>query len=454
MVSGNSSLLNPTNYLLKEISLTPISGEPIDLRLVYSELNMYEDLFSNTLSGNIILNDSLNVPELLALSGYESLTVKLEVPEVRGTIEKVFWIYKQSDTTLVEHRKQIYVLHFASPEFIHDRLAKVSQSWKNEQQEKIVEAILKEHLHSSKKLFAEATEFRQHLVVPSWNPLQTINWITSRAVAKSSQAANFLFFETMDGFKFQSIETLLEQPPAKHPLKPSEDLRYVLHPSSYTDFDQRENFVSIEGYNYEDTFDTARNMSLGMYASKMITYDVTTKKIEEFEFKLNENWRNHTHVDPSEISSKGQGLTLPVTSANDPNKFSFFDSTDQRQILFPKHSNQYGSGEETVEDKSEDHAEAWLPLRISQLQQLTATRLNIVVPGDTLRRVGETVYVEIPSPKRVDDSTPKSELYDKYRRGKYLIVSIRHHVTKEGYRLHMQLVKDSVAEPLPNYDKG
>lgn len=446
-----AELLNPTDYTISDIKLIPLNGEPIDLRLIFEELNIYEDIFSNTLSGNIVINDSLNLPEKLAFSGYESLQIKFEVPSLGGPIDKTFWIYKQSATTLVQHRAQMYVLHFASPEFIIDTLTKISQSWKNEPQENIVKDIVSSYLKSNKEVSVEETAYRQHLVVPNWSPFHTINWITTRAVSKTNQSANFLFFETMDGFHFRSIETLMEQAPAKHPLKPEADLHYILHPSNYNDFNPIENFVAIEGYSYDDTFDIARNMSVGMYASKLTTYDITTKKIEEFPFKLNENWKNHTHTDPSEIQGK---LTLPVTESNDPNKFSFFESIDQRQILFPKHSYQYGIGEKTEEDKSEDHVETWLPLRISQLQQLTSVRLNIVVPGDTKRRVGDIVFVEIPSPKEISSSSEKEEIYDKYKRGKYLIVSIRHQLVKTGYRLHLRLVKDSVAEPLPNHSSS
>jgi hypothetical protein len=88
-------------------------------------------------------------------------------------------------------------------------------------------------------------------------------------------------------------------------------------------------------------------------------------------------------------------------------------------------------------------------VRNSQLQQINAIRLQIVVPGDSQRHVGEVVEVRIPAIEEKND-TGGGKL-DAAFSGRYLVSKIKHIMTpaQGSYETIMMLIKDSYATPLP-----
>ena len=90
--------------------------------------------------------------------------------------------------------------------------------------------------------------------------------------------------------------------------------------------------------------------------------------------------------------------------------------------------------------------EKWLPIRISQLQQLHNIKLTITLPGDSERTVGEIVEFMLPSP---EPTVNNEQIDDKYYKGRYLVQSVRHIIDQDKYRTVLELVQDSVYTQYP-----
>ena len=83
---------------IEQIKLLTGNNVVIDLTEFLVELNLFEDIFSNYLQGNIVLTDSRNLIGKFNLSGEESLILKFITPsfdEVHA-ITKTFTTYKNS----------------------------------------------------------------------------------------------------------------------------------------------------------------------------------------------------------------------------------------------------------------------------------------------------------------------------------------------------------------------
>ena len=54
-------------------------------------------------------------------------------------------------------------------------------------------------------------DIKSEIVIPNWNPFKAISFLASKAVAANPDAkgANFVFYQTLQGFRFVSIETLM-----------------------------------------------------------------------------------------------------------------------------------------------------------------------------------------------------------------------------------------------------
>jgi len=59
------------DFNLEWLDIIIDNGKSIKLKLLFVELNLFEDLFSFTCSGNVILKDALGLIENLKLDGSE-----------------------------------------------------------------------------------------------------------------------------------------------------------------------------------------------------------------------------------------------------------------------------------------------------------------------------------------------------------------------------------------------
>ena len=62
-----------------------------------------------------------------------------------------------------------------------------------------------------KPFLVEPTRYKSEIVIPNWNPFKAISFLASKAVSANHDAkgANFVFYQTLQGFRFISIETLM-----------------------------------------------------------------------------------------------------------------------------------------------------------------------------------------------------------------------------------------------------
>ena len=63
-----------------ELKLIGSTGTIVDLKDFLVELNIYEDIFSSTLYGDIVLSDSRNIIEFLPIIGEEYINVHFQTP--------------------------------------------------------------------------------------------------------------------------------------------------------------------------------------------------------------------------------------------------------------------------------------------------------------------------------------------------------------------------------------
>jgi hypothetical protein len=112
-------------------------------------------------------------------------------------------------------------------------------------------------------------------------------------------------------------------------------------------------------------------------------------------------------------------------------------STESVHRLYPSENNQ----------SFPNKVDEWLLQNISQIEQIHGLKLNLSVPGDSQRTVGDVVSVYLPSPEALGED--EQQELEKYYQGRYLVSSLRHTIGKHAYTNTMELLKDSVATPYP-----
>jgi len=212
----DTGMNKPGDVVINQLLLNTISSDtPLDLKPFLMEFHLYEDIFSPTLSGSVIIRDSLNLIGKLPIVGDEVLTVDIQTPwgELGGydannigkfdpinKIQKSFSVYAIKDRKLNNDREQYYQLFFCSLEASTDNVVKLCQKYEGTTDE-IAAKIFEDNMQSlriftNKQVFENfsegaKTEFfiadTPHesmitFVAPMWTPIQCLNWLAKRSI--------------------------------------------------------------------------------------------------------------------------------------------------------------------------------------------------------------------------------------------------------------------------------
>ena len=117
-----------------------------------------------------------------------------------------------------------------------------------------------------------------------------------------------------------------------------------------------------------------------------------------------------------------------------------------------KLSSTIGVTNKTFKDQGakQNNVEKWLLQRQAQVSEFGNIIVTFTVPGNTSRHVGDLIRFEVPSHIPQDSSEIGSvqighQLYSGY----YLISKIRHIITKDGFEMDLELIKNSFAKRIP-----
>ena len=90
------------DYRIGTALVVGASGMQINIKHLISEVNIYQDINTPFISGNMIIQDARGIYELLPFLGQERLLFELSTPSAIGMIdmtENSAWIYNIQDTS-------------------------------------------------------------------------------------------------------------------------------------------------------------------------------------------------------------------------------------------------------------------------------------------------------------------------------------------------------------------
>ena len=378
----------PGDFEVQSIFLTsPSFKDPekiVDLSSAWTEINLFEDIYSPAVSGDVTLVQSGGFVEGIPIIGEETLEIHMSVAgaetppmpypgphsadepvtkSVNPLIKGKYRIYKndppQPLSKLGENTFS-YKFYFVSEEMITNMKIKVQKAYPttmsfgaaypqmsspSSSDEITIDQITRSLFYdcfigakkpanqnpTSKNFLVEPTTGAVSYVIPNWTPFQALNFLAGRAVSVNSRSpgSNFVFYETLRGYRFVSIETLqaggfrgyklegdLNEVSFSHYKRyPSEgDAKSASPKASFIPVYERQynqpeikhtivystSTQNIRGqaeldrrfivYNHRlvKSPDSIQNLGVGMYANRMITHDLVKMKVEEWDYHYTE----------------------------------------------------------------------------------------------------------------------------------------------------------------------
>lgn len=440
--------------------ITIISGTGIynSLLSFLVELNLYEDIYSGGLYGNVILSDSIGLINKMSIVGEEYITIKFDTPSFNKPIHKTFKCCGIDGRTFTKDTTtESYVIHFVSPEVFLDHYYPVQRAFEGNVDD-IVAEIYEKYIKYPRNMVIKDntltdsedstplcifTECKKPIkfISPSWSPMKCLSWLASKVTSSddSLQAANFMFFESNKQFYWGSLESMIKEQRESQIISGI----YFYTPGNvkvnakqnsvdvdgkiYQNPDITRDFFSIHNISVMNNVNVLENIQTGYLASSYHELDVMNKVYTENNYDHVISYPNYKHT-----SASANGFFSMDTVRN----------PYAHKIVGFKHTGLFTG----IDNNLNEQAIKVMPIRNSLMAEMNQIKLKLDVHGRTDIELGSLIYVYYPKSGPKQENDKNTDIRDPFYSGLYIITAIHHRVTLENHSMTMEVVKDSFGD--------
>lgn len=425
---SSNKLLHAGQFDFADVEILQAGGLAISIIDQVQQINIYEDLFSPFISGNMIIKDTISLPTLLLNAGADLLRLRLGTPTLPKDkyIDRYFHIYKLSDRVVINERACEFMFHFVSQESLVDSSISISKTFKGKAEDNISE-ILTKHIKTKTPFKSSSTTNEVNYTSNFWSPMKNIVYNADHA-NNATYGPTMVFFENRDGFNFKSIQELGSAEPymkfeaSNHISDVGEDKFNGGVVTKNLDKDYK-NVLSLSAPMF---YDYMKNKTDGGISTRMFTFDFVTKKITDTTFdqtklptKMNPNRFYKEQVIKSSYQGSDSSILIPNTY---------------------KHYSMYTDKGDVTDARYKQH-------RITALRNIQQHKVEITVFGRTDYTVGKCVHLDVNKLLAFNRGITSKQIEDPLITGKYVISAICHIFTRDGkHQSVLELIRDSIGK--------
>jgi hypothetical protein len=429
-----------------------------DIKQQLVDFNIYEDIYSPTMSFDATMTDSNGLIERFPFVGEELVAVSFRIPTDKKTFQKIFSIYKVSNRKEQGERNEVYTIHGISLEAVVNMNSTVDNSFVGRPFSEMVKSVYKEYFNNStkktagkpfltydKNLFVEETFGNHSIVSPLSTPFDFIKYCAKHSQSPKYVESDYVFFENDDGFNFRTISSLLEQD--------SVEDYYLSDPAAKRDQNSKvKEHQIIRSLSYDEfEFDTMESMASGLYDNEVSVIDPVLKRFQST--SLNYHYtKNFTNVNKNKSSFTNRNKFTSNFSI-----YKDFDGSSHARYIVSNLSNKAYNQTSYIKDRSESDPVAQYPFvrhkflnhLVSKLSQVnTKFTLNMVIPGDPNRKVGDIIRLFVPQRSASQEFTKQYNFLYGEKEPRFLVTAVHHNYAYEDdtYMTTLEIVKDCLGQ--------
>lgn len=327
--------------------ITNFEDEAIDITLLVQSFNIYEDLFTNTTSCDLIISDAMGLVDGLPIIGDEYITLSYRSsgfktvtesnqtvmnkdldPDTPGTqIEftnrvRSFRVYKIGKRVESSERQQNYILHCVDDHNMINEMLDINQSFVGTNCIQSIADMWKSNFVNTSEDFRPFNKTTKlyglglddpikskntsSYIAPGVTPFEVLGYLKNEAQHEvSTNVSDYVFYQDLYGFHLTTITELK----AREPIGSF----YVQDPA--TEADKSKNLEddgeaypismrTIVSYDIKRTFDSLHNLATGLFGNRVAAIDPLTKRFDEKGFNYTTSADQLAPMDVGKITSK------------------------------------------------------------------------------------------------------------------------------------------------------
>jgi hypothetical protein len=416
-------------------------GKERDIAGSIVQLNYYENILSNSITMSVVVADSgglefekknmIGLLDGIPIRGGERVVIEFsdnqDTKNTLSFVEQSFYVNRISNAN-PGTQNEVFFLDLCTREFLANEQTRVVKRYDGKISDNVIQILRdKTGLNTKKDIDADSTVIPYNFIGNDRKPFYVCTWLGTKGVpeetGKINSAAGYFFYETYDGFKFKSIDVLLNQ-------KPKDKKRYVY--TNAPNINEKTEYTSkILSVNIDRDIDLQQNVSMGTYANRSLFFDFYAMDYEVRNYNLKFNQKDGiTPAEENVLFVPDEFTEAPSRLMNLVLDYGTMPSgnTPNAQLKTWKDDPKYANYD----------APKLMVQTIMRYNQLYTIKTNIIIAGDFSLRAGDIIECDFPDLTKRKNKRPNKET-----KGKYLIASLCHRITPEDTYTSLTLIRDS-----------
>lgn len=404
--------------------------EPVELRNIVVDLDIFEHLEKPYMTGQMVLVDDTKIYEDADILGGEQIIITVSsTEETAKAITKTFRIAQVDNTQKINDNSQAILFHLIEEHGYISNLLNVNRFYTG-QPSAIIQKISNNYLNMMVHGIIEDEQVIK-CIVPNLTPIDAMKWLAQRAT--TPRGYPYYLFSTLvgDHIHFHDLGTLLSEPPLNGS---DEDAPFMVSAvTGQSTMDQRVQKRIIKNHKFSTQENLMKLINHGVIGAQYEIVDTINEGTKTFRFDANEDLFKRL----IEENVMTQAQQNPPYSAKFMYNDRSFHELNSRIMSMVGGSGAYRTSTDPTffNSYSEANGKAEYKLGIiskamSAVMKKNPLTINVdgqdFLHGDVNKTVGNNIRIHFHSTSPEAGRDAGDDGIDKKKSGDYLIYSTRH----------------------------
>ena len=430
--------------------------DSLEIKNSVVQCDYFEDLLSPAITVRLLCSDTSGLLSLVPIRGYEriDLIIGTAFGDVKFTEENGNPLYVSSIEKVSQvEGQETFTLKCCTLSNLSNETTRVVKRYEKGPISEHVKNILTDVLLIDEdRMSIEKSITSYGFIGNMRKPFYTIQWLCPKAVpttstvsgtsgegvkAEGKGTSGFFFYEDYDGYKFKSVDKMVDATQVDYPddgekLSSEYGIPTYTHSTLISSNDESNNYKILFA-SIDKTTDLQKNLRVGLYSNLTYVYDPLKWKLDVVKYSLKDN------VNEDNLKRSGEDVPIPQ---GDLTKYA------SRVLVRMGDRGMWNPGlEESAEDvEGQGRDPSDMAKAFTRYTMLFQQSLNISVPCNPQLRVGSIIRVELPEVGDTHSNAPRGRKQtDSEQSGFFVIRSVRHHfeITEGRNVTSLNLIRDS-----------